>query len=214
MAGHDSPWDLIGERVRAARVRSEMTVRELARRIGVSASHVSQVERGIGAFSVPALYTVAHELGVSMHELLDPPDGVKPAAPTPGGRPSSQATTLEEAGIVQRAADHPSIKLSSGPRWSRLTAVGEDGAEFLEVVYAPGSTGSAEYIRHDGREYGVVIAGMLNVEVDGRVSVLDAGDSIVFDSTLPHRFWNESDEEVRAVWFVRDRPVGGAPQPG
>lgn len=208
MAGHDSPWDLVGERVRAARLRSEMTVRELARRIGVSASHVSQVERGIGAFSVPALYAVAHELGVSMHELLDPPEQVESAVAAPGPSKRSHAT-LEDAGIVQRATEHPSIKLSSGPRWSRLTAVGEDGAEFLEVVYAPGATGSAEYIRHDGREYGIIISGRLNVEVDGLVSILGPGDSIVFESTLPHRFWNESSGEVRAIWFVRDRPAGG-----
>lgn len=207
MTGHDSPWDLVGERVRAARLRSEMTVRELARRIGVSASHVSQVERGIGSFSVPALYAVAHELGVSMHELLDPPDVSGSAVAAP--KPSRQShTTLEDAGMIQRAAEHPSIKLSSGPRWSRLTAVGEDGAEFLEVVYAPGATGSAEYIRHDGREYGIIISGRLNVEVDGLVSILEPGDSIVFDSTLPHRFWNESTGEVRAIWFVRDRPAG------
>lgn len=209
MTGHDSPWDLVGERVRAARVRADITVRELARRIGVSASHVSQVERGIGAFSVPALYAVAHELGVSMHELLDPPEEAKPAAAASGPQRTPHES-LEEAGIIQRSADHPSIKLSAGPRWSRLTAVGEDGAEFLEVVYAPGATGSAEYIRHDGREYGVIVAGTLNVEVDGRVSMLAPGDSIVFDSTLPHRFWNESAEEVRAVWFVRDRLSGGA----
>ncbi len=210
-AGHDSPWDLVGERVRAARLRSNMTVRELARRVGVSASHVSQVERGIGAFSVPALYSVAHELGVSMHELLDPPDALESAAAAPGPTRRSH-TTLEDVGMVQRAAEHPSIKLSSGPRWSRLTAVGEDGAEFLEVVYAPGATGSAEYIRHDGREYGVIISGRLNVEVDGLVSILEPGDSIVFDSTLPHRFWNESTGEVRAIWFVRDRP-GNSPTP-
>lgn len=210
MTPQDSPWDLVGERVRAARTRAGMTVRELARRIGVSASHVSQVERGIGAFSVPALYAVAHELGVAMHELLDPPTAAEPSAPASGHPPLSRSENLEEAGIVQRASDHPSIKLSAGPRWSRLTAVGEDGAEFLEVVYAPGATGSADYIRHEGREYGVIISGMLNVEVDGRQSVIGPGDSIVFDSMLPHRFWNETSEEVRAVWFVRDRPEGGA----
>jgi len=30
------------------------------------------------------------------------------------------------------------------------------------------------------------------------------GDSIAFDSTTPHRYWNETDEEVRAVWFIAD----------
>jgi quercetin dioxygenase-like cupin family protein/DNA-binding XRE family transcriptional regulator len=202
----DTPWDNVGDRVRAARTASHMTVRELARRIGVSASHVSQVERGIGAFSVPALYAVARELGVSMNELLDPP---RPAAATADvSHPAGGTGDLCAAGIVQRAADHPSIKLSSGPRWSRLTVVGEPDAEFLEVVYAPGTSAPAEEITHEGREYGVVIAGRLNVEVDGSATVLEPGDSIVFDSDIRHRFWNEGDDEVRAVWFVRGRTHG------
>jgi transcriptional regulator with XRE-family HTH domain len=193
----DTPWDLVGERVRAARVEAGFTVRELARRIGLSASHVSQVERGLGAFSVPALYAVASELGVSMNALL--------AASDPVAQPDGGVRDLVSDGIVQRAAQHPTIKLSSGPRWSRLTAVGEPDAEFLEVVYAPGTAAPPEHIHHEGREYGVVVSGILDVEVGGATTRLASGDSIVFDSRLPHRFWNTGDEEVRAIWFVRDR---------
>ena len=65
MAEHEQ-WVFVGGRVRDARLAAGMTVRDLARRIGVSASHVSQVERGIGAFSVPALYAVAREMKVAM----------------------------------------------------------------------------------------------------------------------------------------------------
>lgn len=202
MAESGTPWDQVGERVRAARQGMGISVRELARRVGVSASHVSQVERGIGAFSVPTLYAVADELGVSMNELLDPPG----AQPNAAARTSDRKTTdLVTSGLVQRAADHPSIQLSSGPRWSRLTATGEVGAEFLEVVYQPETTAPAEYIRHRGREYGIVITGVLSVEVDGARADLASGDSIVFDSNLPHRFWNAGAEPVRAIWFVRDR---------
>ncbi len=199
----DAPWDLVGERMRTIRKAAGLTVRELARRIGVSASHVSQVERGIGALSVPALYAVATELGVSMHELLD-----RPAAM--GGEQSADvslgsAADLVASGIVQRADQHPSIKLSSGPRWRRLTAAGEAGAEFLEVVYDPGTPAPTEHIRHEGREYGLILTGRLDVEVGGARSVLAPGDSIAFDSALPHRFWNSGADEVRAIWFVRDR---------
>lgn len=199
----DTPWSLVGERVRTARHDAGLTVRELARRIGVSASHVSQVERGLGAFSVPALYAVASELGVSMNDLIAPEQEEPPAisAISAGDR----IRDLVAAGIVQRAAEHPTIKLSSGPRWSRLTAVGEPDAEFLEVVYAPHTSSPTGHIHHEGREYGIVTAGALNVEVDGAAAVLAPGDSIVFDSRLPHRFWNEGDVEVRAIWFVRDR---------
>lgn len=207
MSDLDTPWNTVGDRVRSARLATGMTVRELSRRIGVSASHVSQVERGIGAFSVPALYAVARELDVSMNQLLDPRRSPATDA-TPLAQPGANGRDLE--GIVQRAAEHPTIKLSSGPRWSRLTAVGEADAEFLEVVYAIGTPPPAEDIRHEGREYGIVISGTLNVMVDGAGAVLRPGDSIVFDSSRPHRFWNESDEEVRAIWFVRDRNPGDA----
>lgn len=203
MADSNLPWHLVGDRVRAARTEAGMTVRELARRVGVSASHVSQVERGIGAFSVPALYSVASALGVSMSDLLESPSVV--SAPTPAAHVPGSTNDLVEAGIVQRAADHPSIQLSSGPRWSRLTVVGEPDAEFLEVVYAAGTQAPPKHIHHDGREYGVVISGALSVEVDGATTVLEPGDSIAFDSSLPHRFWNAGDAEVRAIWFVRDR---------
>ena len=206
MPEHDTEWDFVGMRVRQARAEAGMTVRELARRIGVSASHVSQVERGIGAFSVPALYAVARELDVSMHALLDPPDDDEVLGRS--GRPP--AGDLVAAGIVQRAADHPSIMLGSGPRWSRLTAGGEANAEFLEVVYAPHTARPATEIRHEGREYGIVISGELTVEVEGATTALGPGDSIVFDSTRPHRFWNDSEGEVRAIWFVRDTLPGEA----
>jgi transcriptional regulator with XRE-family HTH domain len=202
MSETETPWNAVGERVRELRGAAGLTVRELARRIGVSASHVSQVERGIGSFSVPALYAVATELGVHMHEILDPQ-----APPAPPASPvlPGDGEDLVSAGIVQRADAHPSIKLSSGPRWSRLTAMGELDAEFLEVVYAPGTEAPPDHIVHEGREYGVIIEGELSVELRGESTVLAPGDSIVFDSAIPHRFWNEGDLQVRAIWFVRDR---------
>src|SRR5690554_7993008 len=110
MPEKDTQWDLVGDRIRAARKAKGMSVRELARRIGVSASHVSQVERGIGAFSVPALYAVARELDVSMHSLLDPPDEQVNVA-------AAGARDLEAEGVVQRAGTAPSIVLGAGPRW-------------------------------------------------------------------------------------------------
>ena len=57
-----SEWTIVGERIRIARESSGISVRELARRIGVSPSHVSNVERGLASFSVRALYSVVSHL--------------------------------------------------------------------------------------------------------------------------------------------------------
>lgn len=193
----DSNWDQIGTRVRESRNSAGITVRELARRIGVSASHVSQVERGIGAFSVPTLYSVARELGMTMNELLDPQQEAQALEVE-----KVEIRDLEADGIVQRNGDHPSITLQGGPHWRRLTPTSEPQVEFLEVIYEPGTVEDATLIQHAGSEYGFIIEGELTVEVEGISTVLQPGDTIVFNSMRPHRFWNDTDAVVRAIWFV------------
>jgi transcriptional regulator with XRE-family HTH domain len=190
-----------------------MSVRELARRVEVSASHVSQVERGLASFSVRALYNVVSILGISMDSLfeesaLEALDSsmVDEVAATAEDRP------LDEAGIVLRRASRPAMQLESGPRWERLTAKPEVGAEFIEVIYkpAPGALPPEDFIRHSGREYGLIIKGTLSVQVGFGRAEMRAGDSIAFDSSIPHRFWNQTSEEVVAVWFVLDESASEA----
>ncbi len=203
-----SEWLTVGERIRASREAVGMSIRELGRRIDVSASHVSQVERGLAAFSVRALYNVVSALGISMDSLFEEAvttDG-EPIVPLAEAVATAQNTSLDEAGIVLRGNARPAIRLKSGPRWERLTPRAEDGAEFIEVVYdsAPGAQPPEDFIRHGGREYGVIVAGTLNAQVGFSQAQMQVGDSIAFDSSIPHRFWNSSAEPVRAVWFVLD----------
>ncbi len=204
-------WELVGERIRAARVENGISVRELARRIDVSASHVSQVERGLASFSVRALYTVASVLGVSMDSLFEhPSDTAEVPAPDAGPAPLT-GLSLDEAGVVQRVGQRPMITLASGPRWERLTARPESMCEFIEVVYSPADSSTeppSDFVRHDGREYGIVTQGSLNVQVGFDSTVLAEGDSIALNSSVPHRFWNSTLGEVRAIWFVLDRDGG------
>jgi transcriptional regulator with XRE-family HTH domain len=197
-----SEWTTVGERIRSARHRSGLSVRELARLIEVSPSHVSKVERGLGSFSASVLYAVSTQLHISLDSLFQEP---QPRSVSPEDE-VSQSISAHEPGIVLRRSDRPAIRLSSGPRWERLTPHLEQGAEFLEAIYDPGaaSSDSDEFVRHNGREYGVVVVGTLTIQVGFEIFALAQGDSVSFDSNIPHRFWNATDGEVRAIWFVRD----------
>ncbi|GAA1216890.1 XRE family transcriptional regulator [Rhodoglobus aureus] len=204
----DSDWSAAGERIRLARESAGMSVRELSRRIGVSASHVSQVERGLASFSVRTLYNVVSVLGISMDSLFGEvlSGGGDLEVLGDGSTVTSSETPLDQAGIVLRGASRPTINLHSGPRWERLTAKPEVGTEFIEVIYeaAPGSEPPTDFIRHNGREYGIIISGSLNAQVGFGVAEMHPGDSIAFDSSTPHRFWNSRATPVVAVWFVLD----------
>jgi mannose-6-phosphate isomerase-like protein (cupin superfamily) len=115
--------------------------------------------------------------------------------------------------LVLRAHERPTLPLAGGTRWERLTPRPETGAEFIEVIYPPAPKSGdrkIDFIQHSSREYGLIVSGSLTVQVGFETTVLDAGDSIAFDSVVPHRFWNDTPSEVRAVWFIWDSPKSDA----
>jgi transcriptional regulator with XRE-family HTH domain len=197
----------IGERLRHERAERGLSLRELARRLDVSPSLVSQIETGKIQPSVRTLYAMVSELGVSLDDVFHADDG---AAVRVGRRHGSNAGALmpaESAGHVQKADSRPVVNLESGVRWERLTARNEPGIEFLLTVYPPGSeSGPADaLVRHTGREFGVVLKGTLGLTVGFDEYTLEAGDSVFFDSTVPHRLHNDGEETVEAIWVVLGR---------
>ena len=211
MADFD-PGTGLGPRLRLVRGSRQLSVRELARRVGCSASLISQIERGVSVPSVGVLYSLATELGSSLDYLLfgsgAGPDG---RTPPPRRRPDLTAAEPSPA-IVQRGCDRRIIDLASGVRWERLTPQSEAMTDFLEVIYSPGghSTDERRPLRHDGREYGLVISGTLTANVGFESYELGPRDSIAFDSSTPHEYLNKTGDVVRAIWVVVHSEPGRA----
>ena len=201
-----SQYPQMGERLRAARQARRLTLRELAQRLRVSPSMISQIETGRASPSVSTLYAIADELDVSLDELLF--NDRRPAPPADDELGARQAAA-EQA--LQRADSRKQIRLASGVVWERLTPLSEPDTEFLYVTYEVGgaSSGEHEFQRHPGHEWGLVIEGRLEVRIGFEEYVLGPGDSISFDSTRPHRLANVGDVPVHAVWFVLGRTGGG-----
>jgi transcriptional regulator with XRE-family HTH domain/quercetin dioxygenase-like cupin family protein len=204
----------LGERIRAERDRGGLTLRELARRLDVSPSLISQIETGKTQPSVRTLYAIVSELGVSLDDLFasptDDPDGRATARPWPrrsAGAVDVRPIAGEGLGLVQRAIDRRVIDLGSGVRWERLTTWNDREVEFLHTTYEAGGSSSPDgnLMRHNGREFGIVLSGTLGVTVGFEEYVLGAGDSIAFDSNSPHRLHNDGDDVVVAIWIVIGR---------
>jgi transcriptional regulator with XRE-family HTH domain len=191
----------IGDRLRQERIKAGISQRELARRLGLSASMISQLESGLSKPSVGTLYAVVTELNLSLDRVLrgDDFDGPNPSPAT------------EVISPLLHPEDRQSIDLASGVKWEELTATSEDGVDFLFATYEVGgaSTPDESLMRHHGREYGYVISGTLGIQIGFHEYVLKPGDSIAFDSTRPHRLFNKGDEPVHAIWFVVGRDSNG-----
>ena len=207
-------------RLRLVRADRQLSVRELARRVGCSASLISQIERGVSVPSVGVLYSLATELGSSLDYLLfgsgagpgagrDGDAGADPGS-SPGPAVAAGSGQTKEVGaspppaIVQRGGGRKIIDLASGVRWERLTPTADARADFLEVIYSPGghSTDERRPLRHDGREYGLIISGTLQANVGFESYELGPGDSIAFDSSTPHEYLNKTGDYVHAIWVV------------
>jgi mannose-6-phosphate isomerase-like protein (cupin superfamily) len=131
------------------------------------------------------------------------------SAAAPG---SARAAASPPPAIVQRAGDRRIIDLASGVRWERLTPGADATTDFLEVIYAPGghSTDERRPLRHDGREYGLIISGTLQANVGFESYELGPGDSIAFDSSTPHEYLNKTGDYVHAISVVVHSEPGRA----
>jgi transcriptional regulator with XRE-family HTH domain/quercetin dioxygenase-like cupin family protein len=208
--------DNLGSRLKKFRLKAGLTLRELARQAAVSPSFVSQIENGKSQPSVASLYAFAQLLHVSIDELFDQRgrEVERPAlapgwGPNGDKNPSNAWHPSEYANRVSLV--HPShrssLTMAEGVVWERLAATPEHAVNFMKITYAPGatSTGGGALVSHEGYEYGYVLKGTLEIVVGAETFTLKAGESLGFDSMIPHRLRNVGDGELEGIWFVHGR---------
>src|SRR4051812_23674355 len=128
--------EAVGRRIRSERERQGIGLRELSRRVDVSASMVSQVELGRAKPSIGTLYAIVSELGLSLDELFsDAPSAALATAPTSAdpSRAEDEGQVAAERDSIVRADRRKSLQLDSGVRWERLTASTDEDVDFLHV---------------------------------------------------------------------------------
>jgi transcriptional regulator with XRE-family HTH domain len=216
----------MGARLKRARQRSGLSLREVARQLGVSASFVSQMENGKSAPSVATLYSMAQLLNVSIDELFSS-DAVDAAhehgPPTPGRAvPATGPEPISRSALgspgdawphdqarprisVTRPGERKRLEMDTGVVWEQLATNTGAGLDFMCIFYPPHSTSTNDkrMLQHSGSEFGYLLEGELEVTVGFDVVVLRAGDAIGFDSSTPHLLVNKSDVPARGIWFVR-----------
>jgi len=197
----------IGERIRAERARKGVSLRSLARSVGLSPSLISQIETGKCQPSVSTLYAITTVLGVSVQDVFG--EASAPAAPLAAGQvtvpaPAPREAAREAGGPVVCPAQREVLEFDSGVIWQRLGRVPGSHVDFLLVSYAPGgcSSPAGRLMQHPGTEYGYLIQGELTVALGRRVHRLAAGDAVSFASVTPHTYRNEGAGPAVGVWFV------------
>lgn len=186
--GPSSGGEVIRERARvAASIRSirearGLSTRELGRRAGLASGTVSMIENSRTGVSLESLRKIAGVLDVPVVEFLAESDVDLPVVK---GGPE----------IVRRAERRRLAVPGSGVSIQMLTKNAKKAVEFIVIEFEPFYK-PAQLLAHHGEEYGLILAGTMHFCFGDDVYVLETGDSIVFDSGVPHGVENRGAEKI------------------
>ena len=180
----------LGRRIKMLRVSRGLTLKDLEERGGISATHVSEIERGKASPTVGALSRIALALAVRPATLVEP--RTLPLVSV------TRAETRERRRIFWDKAYLSSV---SGPT---------HGVSFgallmrLPITTRPPTRGERVWHHHEGEEWLTVLSGQVEVHIDSDVHALRTGDALHFRSEIPHAYVNSASEQ--ALLFVVCRP--------
>jgi transcriptional regulator with XRE-family HTH domain len=173
----------VGERLRAVRHLRRLTLVEVANKAELSESFVSQVERGRTNASIASLQRLAAAIGLTMADLFDP-----------DGHPRARVLKAEERPVLAFGVLGKKFLLTPKP------------LQHLEVFSGElppgGSTGEEPYSHGDSEEMFVVLSGHVHVQVGAELFDMGQRDSIVYQSSTPHRVVNVGDSDAEVLWII------------
>ena len=175
----------IGEKIKTLRKSKKLNIADLAKKSELSSGLISQIERNMVTPSIASLYKIAKALDTSVGSLLE------------------EEPSLDKNPIVKKG-ERKRLMASSNDAFYELLSpdLNNRKIEFLHITIKVGEQSYNELVAHEGEECGLVLKGRLMVKMKDTEYILEEGDSIYFDSTIPHRYVNVGDEECVSVWAM------------
>ena len=180
---------LIGKKLKATRLKNDMTIQGLAEDSGVSSNMISRIERGLTTPSVEILMKLANSFGMSINYFVEEAE-----------RGSTIIYTRKDQGdpIFFFEDKHQILSLTQGLRDPNFTV-------FQDILEENCSSGDGGMV-HTGEEFALVLDGCMEFVIDGHAYELKSGDSIVFKASLPHRWRNLNSGQTKVLWVVSPAP--------
>jgi transcriptional regulator with XRE-family HTH domain len=189
---HANAEPTLGGRLREIRALRGLSLRELARQSGLNINTLSSIENERTSPGVGTLQQLAQGLQVPMSDFFQP--------------------AQEELEVVyQQEARRSQVSFEHGLVEDLAAGMPRLGAEPLILTLSRRSESGKVTIVHTGREFVYCLSGCVRYLVDGREYVLAAGDSLVFEAYLPHRWINSGTSRSRILLVLcptdtRDSP--------
>jgi transcriptional regulator with XRE-family HTH domain len=171
----------IGAQLRAARLAARKSMAEVAEEAGLTKGFLSKLERDLANVSVASLMRLCDVLGISVGALFDPPKGE-----------------------MVRAGERERINFggTTGMREYLLTPAGERRVQtILSDIEPGGGSGDEAYSLPADVEFAFVLAGKLEILIEGELVTLEVGDAFTFPATAAHSF-RAAGGPAQVLWVI------------
>lgn len=166
---------IVGEKIKALRQSKSISIEDLAQRSGLAVEQVQRIENNIDLPSLAPLIKIARVLGVRLGTFLDDNDEMGPA-------------------ICRKEEANDTISFSNNAIHSRKhmeyhsLAKSKAGRHMEPFIIDVAATENVDFIlsSHEGEEFIMVIEGVMEISYGKNVYLLEEGDSIYYDSIVPH----------------------------
>ena len=185
----------LGEKLKAIRLEKNMTLHDLSQRSGVSKSLLSQIERGLSIPTVTKLQQIAEALDIPISSMFSENNDTADSLSTEKKDVSSKKIN------VVRKDRRKKLIMPWGGWYEMLCPDFQGKIEFIYLHYPVGVKVDGVYA-HEGEECGIVLEGRYKGIIGDREIILEPGDSIRYDSSIPHAWEAIGDTEVRAIWAI------------
>lgn len=175
----------MGERVRKVRVNSGLSVRELASRVGVSASFIYQLEKGESTPSFSTLKRIASELRTSVGLLTDD-------------------EFPEEWVVVRKDHTRHVVTGQAGFSLEMLAFLGSRDKRMQPHFFTiePGAAMEQNLYDHEHDDFILLLEGSLEVASDGGWYRIQAGDGAYFSLHSLRKMRNSGTDPARGIWMI------------
>lgn len=171
----------LGKKIKDIRKKQKLTLKNIAEATGFSISFLSQLERGKSSATLESLKKIAIALNTSPAHFFDDAQSNKGNGPTRFKR-------IAENGI-----------------YYQNLAPGVDLPDFMpmRVTLNPREQGGKP-ITHAGQEFIYILEGTLTVEVGHQLHQLESGESLFYEASEPHYWYNCGDDAVSFICVSSD----------
>ncbi len=172
----------LGAQLSEMRLAKGFSQRKLAQLAGLTNTAINGIEHGRSSPSVNTLERILEALGSDLASFF---------ATYQREQQREIKTVVKRDELINIGTDHVSLQLIHNGNPARQLA--------MLIEHYPPHSQTEEKISHEGEEVGTVLSGEITIILGETVYHLIAGDSYVFDTSIPHTFINESDSEARII---------------